>query len=275
MQKFFIFFLLFPFLYISFLSEISAKEISTSKKDVDTPVKQPPLHKKAKEEIKEEQNPDSSFHKKAEKDVCEAKGKKLLYSEKLTFSPLNFSRRIGKWVERSLNYIKRDKFKQCPKTCEQINNYQVLSKIQPKNVEKGSCKEKPAKESYSFKKKFTFGKGGHFAEKSHESMVEWILGTFVYSYIPLPLLEPTQEYKESNLPSACPSCSFYLDYSYKYTKDNSLALDIKARCGDSKKFMSDFKADFVLINFWSCESLEEKVSDKPLSAEQKKYTDPI
>ena len=243
--------------------EILAKEFSTVKKEIDASVKQTPLHNKAKEE----QSPGTSSNKEIEKDICEAKGESLLYSEKLTFSPLNFSSRIGKWVERSLYYIKRDKFKRCPKTCEQINNYQVLSKIQPKNTEKNSCKGSYAKESYSFKKNFTFGKGGHLAEKSHESMVEWILGTFVYSYIPLPLLEPTQEYRESNLSSACPSCSFYLDYSYKYTKDNSLALEIKARCGDSKKFMSDFKADFVLINFWSCKSLEERASDNPLSVE--------
>ena len=142
----------------------------------------------------------------------------------------------------------------------QINSYQVSSKIYPKTVKKGSCTEEQSKEIYGFKKKFLFDKTKKSVKRTHKEMTEWVLATFVYPYFPIPFLEPTKESIEHNISKACPSCSFYLDYTYKYTDGKVLDLDIMARCGDAKKFMFDFKIEFALIQNWSCKKPDETKS---------------
>ena len=154
-------------------------------------------------------------------------------------------------VDNHFSYMKKGWPKQCPSHCKQVNNYKIVSKTYPKSTTKGSCKKEESKESYSFKKQFPFQQSKGSMKKAHNDMTVWIIETFVYPYFPIPFLKPTKESIENNISKACPSCSFYLDYTCKYTKNN-LDLDIIARCGDKRKFLSGSKMEFVLINNWSC-----------------------
>lgn len=210
-----------------------------------------------------------------EQENCETSGQSPVYSKHYKLkSPLHFAHRVDDWVDDSLFYIRKGAIRQCPEFCMQINSYQVSSKIYPQTVIKGSCTEEQSKEIYAFKKRFFFDKSKKSVKKTHKEMTEWVLATFVYPYFPIPFLEPTRESIEHNISRACPSCSFYLDYTYQYTEDKALNLDITARCGDAKKFMFDFKAEFALVNNWSCKKPGAKTpSEKESSSGQKTAPD--
>lgn len=260
-MRFFTFPILSLFIFLFSLNASEAKEIPFKKSGTKSVEKQSEY--KTVDALKQSSH---SKEMEAHQKNCEASGQSHVYSKHYKLkNPLSFANKISTWVDESLSYVKKGVSEQCPKHCEQINNYQTSSKIYPQNVIKESCKGEQSKETYAFNKKFFFEKNRKSVKKTHQEMTEWILATFVYPYFPLPFLEPTEESVENNLSKACPSCSFYLDYTYKYTEDNNLDLDIKARCGDTKKFMFDFKAEFVLINNWSC---RKPGKEKPLRSGQ-------
>ena len=181
---------------------------------------------------------------------CSAGGQELIYSHNFSSSPLNISNNIEIWFKKSLPYINKKPMRKCPKQCRQENSYQVFSKIYPRRVKKGSCKGKEAKELYSFEKTFLSLKKD--VEKNHRDMMDWLLRTFVYPFFPIFVRDSSPEAVKSKISSACPSCSFYLDYNYKYIEGKGLDLVIKAHCGDIKKLISSFKFEFTLLNNWKC-----------------------
>ncbi len=184
---------------------------------------------------------------------CDFFGQNQIYSKSYKFkNPLSFSTQINKWIEESLSHVQKNNQSQCPSSCKQINRYQVSSKIYPKSVIKGSCRGQQLKESYSFTKHFPYKKDRESMKMAHHKMTEWILSTFTYPFYSIPLLEPSQESVEKNVASACPSCSFYLKYNYKYSEEGQLDLQIKTFCGDKRQLLSTFVAEFVLFNNWSC-----------------------
>lgn len=187
------------------------------------------------------------------KEDCSVSGQELIYSHNFSSTGLNISSSVGDWFKKSLPYVKKNPLKHCPKRCKQINSYQALSKTYPKTVKKGSCKGKEAKEIYFLEKKFLFLKNK--MERTHEEMLEWLLGTFIYPFFPIFEMDSTKEAFQHNIPAACPSCSFYFDYSYKYIEGKGLDLAITARCGDMKRLISRFKFEFTLVNNWKCKDL--------------------
>ena len=172
-------------------------------------------------------------------------------------------KRLEKLIDYHLSYIQKGWPQRCPSHCEQVNNYKMLSKIFPADIIKGSCKKEESKESYSLDKKFSFQQNKKSIKKAHKDMTKWVLATFVYPYLPIPFLpKPTKESIEHNIGEACPSCSFYLDYNYRYTEDNQLDLHITASCRDRRKTLSSFKLDFILENQWSCKQPDKKTDTK-------------
>lgn len=172
-------------------------------------------------------------------------------------------KRLNKLIDYHLSYIKKGWPRQCPTHCEQVNNYNMLSKFSPIDIVKGSCKKEESKEIYSFDKKFSFQQNDQSIKQAHKDMTKWVLATFVYPYLPIPFLpKPTKESIEHNIGEACPSCSFYLDYNYRYAEDNHLDFHITASCRDRRKTLSNFKLDFTLENHWSCKQPNNKVSNK-------------
>ena len=163
-------------------------------------------------------------------------------------------------VNSHFPYIQKGWPKQCPEHCEQINNYKIVSKTYPTDIKKGSCKKEEAKESYSLKKQFAFQKDKNSVVKAHKEMWEWIFSVFIYPYYPF--VKPSKEFIENKLLEACPSCSFYFDYNYKYTKNNYLDLSITARCGDRRNLLSSFKAEFILVNDWKCKKRTKEFKEK-------------
>lgn len=185
---------------------------------------------------------------------CSSSGTKQKRLKNYSFSGvLSFpGNQIESLVDQHFSYIKNAWPKSCPAHCKQINSYKVLSKAYPVKVSKNFCKKEESRESYSMKKRFPFPKWDHKPiTQAHKDMWEWIYSVFIYSYYPF--AEPAKEFVKHNLKTACPSCSFYFDYTYAYTKDNHLDLQIKASCGDKRTFFSNFKAEFSLINNWKCE----------------------
>ena len=239
-------FLFFLFIFL-FLLSTEAKEESFLRKN--NKIKGKTKELEVKSLLKS-----GKLSEKREKDknkACSASGQELIYSHNFSSTALNISSGIEEWFQKSLPYIKKEPSLRCPKQCRQSNSYQVISKIYPKTVKKGSCKGKEAKESYSFEKKFLSLKKN--IEKTHEDMLEWILGTFVYPFVSILSMDSSSEAIKSNISAACPSCSFYLDYSYKYIEGKGLDLVIKAQCGDIRRLISRFKFEFALMNNWRCE----------------------
>lgn len=167
------------------------------------------------------------------------------------------SSQIKELVSSQFSYMRVGWPKSCPSHCRQVNNYTILSKVYPKSISEDSCKKEERTETYSFKKQFALQKKKGSIVTAHKKMREWIFSVFVNPYYPF--ATPGKEFVEYKLDSACPSCSFYLDYSYKYTKENNLELDITARCGDKKRLFSSFKMDFILVNDWKCEKKSDTV----------------
>ncbi len=258
--------LIFLFLlFLSFHSVAELKDISSKGGKAEPAQKSvkeervKPVHKPSKQEVNNDLAQSvKSQEGKAKEENCSTEGQKSLHSDRFTFStPLSFSNQINGWIDKSLDIMKKDVSKQCPSYCQQTKSYKVLSKTYPQNIEKDSCKEGEANEFYSFKKAFPFEKGADSIKQAHKNMMEWIFSTFVYPYYS-PFENPSREFIENKLSEACPSCSFYFDYTYKYTKDNSLELNIKARCGDKKKLLSRFKAEFILTSSWKCKKTDDE-----------------
>ena len=237
---FFIFFLLFAPHF--FLKPSQAKKLLTEKKA------------KIKSSVLKNEKPiqTDKARKKQSLEACNYSAKSQRHLKSHTINNIiHFSTsQIEDLVDDHFSYIRKGWPKQCPSYCEQINNYEMLSKIYPKSTTKGSCKKEESKESYSFKKQFPFQQNKGSITKAHEEMRNWILSVFVYPYYPF--AATSKEFTERKLSEACPSCSFYIDYTYRYTRDNNLDLDIIARCGDKRKFLSSYEMEFILINNWSC-----------------------
>lgn len=189
-----------------------------------------------------------------EEKSCQKKGESFLSSKDYEFTnPFNFSSQTNEWVNQSISHVIKNQSDKCLSPCKQINNYEVRAKIYPQKVRKSSCKGPESKESYVFNKKFSFkNKKRSSLKLAHKNMTQWIVSTFVNPYYPVPFLELSEESLKNNIGKACPSCSFYFEYSYKYKARGHLDLDIKARCGDQKVFLSPFKMEFQLFNYWEC-----------------------
>ena len=233
------------------LEILLAKQPVSRQKELENPSIDQPVSQQKKLEIPSVKKPSSAqTNKLSQKKECSAGGQELIYSHTFSSRALNISKGIEGWFQKSLPYVKKKPAKKCPVQCRQNNTYQVFSKVYPKTVKKGSCKGKSSKESYSFKKDFLYLKDS--IEKTQHNMLEWMLGTFVYPFFSIFAMEPSLEAIKSNIADACPSCSFYLDYSYKYIEGKGLNLNIKARCGDMRRLVSKFKFEFTLVNNWQC-----------------------
>lgn len=180
---------------------------------------------------------------------CVTSGKNQIYFYEFSFY-INYYDKLNAWFKNSQNYLKKKPQNYCPKTCKQINQYKIYSKSLPQSTYKNSCKKDQAKESYSFTKQFPIKKD---LSEVHDSMLKWILATFVYPFAFIKNVEPTQEFKNGNLAKACPSCSFYLQYNYQY-KPDQLDLNITAYCGDKKKITTKTKATLSLMHYWKCQN---------------------
>ena len=202
----------------------------------------------------------SSANKKAELKTCKLSGQSQRpLKDYIIKSIIGFSSdQISHLPEEPFSYIKKGwSSHQCPEHCEPVNDYKISYRIYPQKVNKGSCPKEEAKESYSIKKRFAFQTNQDSSvQKAHKNMTKWIVSIFVDPYYPA--ASHPKEFVENNLGQACPSCSFYLNYSYKYTKDNNIDFQITANCGDKRELFTSFKVESVLSNYWSC-----KLGEKP------------
>ena len=183
---------------------------------------------------------------------CNQSGKMELYSEKNKFKPIDifFNNKMDSLADKNFFYMKKKLTRQCPKHCQQINNYKIISKISPIKTIKGSCKKKESQEVYTLKKSFPLKPSQSSNKKSHQNMKDWIFSLFIYPYYPFS--KTNKEYADDYLLKACPSCSFYIDYHYIYTKNSHLDVNLTARCGDRRYFFSDFQTEISFVNHWLC-----------------------
>ena len=158
---------------------------------------------------------------------------------------------IEELLEMHLSGIQKDWPNKCPQTCKAVNDYSVFAKSYPINISRDSCSQEEAEELYQINKVFSMKDSGKEAKKkAYKEASDWMFAVFIKPFIPFSKKLP-KEAVEHRIKSACPSCSFYLDYSYKYT-NNQLVLNVTARCGDRRTFFSKFKSDFFLVNHWKC-----------------------
>ena len=140
----------------------------------------------------------------------------------------------------------------CPQNCQAVNDYSILAKVYPLSIVKNSCNKEEAKELYQINKIFSVNSSGKEAKKKlYKIGGDWIFSVFIKPFIPFSRNLP-KEVAENKIKTACPSCSFYLDYIYKYTTDNQLNLSATAHCGPKRTLFSKFKSDFFLVNQWKC-----------------------
>lgn len=159
---------------------------------------------------------------------------------------------IENLLERHLDDIKKGWPGKCPEYCTAVNNYSILAKTYPLSINKASCNKNEAKETYHLSKKFPFKSDSKAdKQKAYQQTRDWVFSIFVDPYYPF-AKAPPKEFTENKIGTACPSCSFYFDYIYKYTETNTLDLSITARCGDKRTFFSKFKSEFFLVNQWKC-----------------------
>ena len=161
---------------------------------------------------------------------------------------------IEELLKMHLDDIKKSWPNKCPENCLAVNDYSIVAKAYPLSVNKNSCNKGESKETYQLSKSFFVkGKGADLETKKklYKEAGNWLFSVFIKPFIPFSKNWP-KEVKAYNIDKACPSCSFYLDYVYKYTTDKRLNLDVKARCGDRRKLISKFKSDFFLVNNWKC-----------------------
>ena len=159
---------------------------------------------------------------------------------------------INDLLDMHLEDIKKGWPNKCPKHCQAINNYSVFGKSYPVSVSKDSCDKEEAKEIYHLSKKTVMGGDSKTdKQKAYKKTRDWMLAVFVKPFYPFSK-NPPKEFIANNLGQACPSCSFYLEYTYKYTADNKLDLEVTANCSDRRTFFSKYKSEFFLINQWKC-----------------------
>ena len=160
---------------------------------------------------------------------------------------------IENLLDMHLEDIEKGWPNKCPKHCQAINNYSIFGKAYPLNVSKNSCDKKEAKEVYQLSKKIPMGGSGKAdKQKAYKKTRDWMLSVFVNPFYPF-AKKPPKEFIENNLGKSCPSCSFYLDYTYRYTSGNQLDLKVTARCSDKRTFFSKIKSEFFLVNHWKCD----------------------
>ena len=187
--------------------------------------------------------------------ACRASGASQVYMRQDKLSKIiNISGQIARLADHSLPYIKKSLPRKCPRLCRQINSYRMASQIKPSQVKAHSCPAKEALESYTFHKQIPFERDKKAVIKAtHQSMADWLLSTFVYPYYDVfGIQDLSPEFKERGLDKACPSCSFYLDYTYRYETDG-LNMEVTARCGDKREFLSNIDVASSLWNDWRCE----------------------
>ncbi|MCZ0932787.1 MAG: hypothetical protein OXJ52_06525 [Oligoflexia bacterium] len=155
-------------------------------------------------------------------------------------------------LDMHLDDIKKGWPNKCPKPCKAVNDYSIFAKTYPLSVSPNSCDKTEAKEVYPLNKKFVIGgQSKADKQKAYKKTRDWVFSVFVNPFYPF-AKNPPKEFTDNNLGKACPSCSFYLDYTYKYTADNQLDLNVTARCGDRRTFFSKYKSEFFLVNHWKC-----------------------
>ena len=190
------------------------------------------------------------------KTPCDQSGVEVFPPKKL---PLGL--KIHKLSKKAVEYLankEQEGLRHCPKTCQQKNTYKTFITIAPAAVIPNSCPWPESNEVYSFKKTFTTRKSlnstkQQVREQLEEQMTDWILNTFVYSYVPGKKFTPTKEFHSKKIGKACPKCSFYFDYNYFYTNENQIKLDIIVKCGDRKKRIQFARIAQVQIkNYWEC-----------------------
>ena len=161
---------------------------------------------------------------------------------------------IQNLLDMHLDDIEKGWPNKCPKSCKAVNDYSILAKTYPLSVNEKSCDTSEAKESYHFNKQFPIrGNSESDKHKAYKQTRDWVFSIFVDPYYPFAKNFP-KEFTENKIDKACPSCSFYFSYVYKYTKDNKLDLSLTARCGDKRTFFSAFQSEFILVNKWKCEN---------------------
>ena len=203
-------------------------------------------------------NKDKSKDKKLETS-CNLSARNQKVIESYTFANVeNFlnEKDIENLLDRKLDDIKKGWPNKCPKNCKTVNDYSIFAKTYPLSVSKNSCDKTEAKEVYHLNKKFVIG-GSSKADKqkAYKKTRDWVVSIFVHPFYPF-AKNPPKEFTENNLGKACPSCSFYLDYIYKYTADNQLDLSVTVYCRDRRTFFSKYKTEFFLVNHWKCEKRE-------------------
>ncbi len=187
---------------------------------------------------------------------CNSSGKKVLFKEIHNMN-LQF-----KAINDNINYkisslIANYKQNYCPKNCTQKNNFKVNVSSVPRYTKKNSCKN--TNEKYTFKKQFKSKLTGNKLKdmnKASQFLTYWIGKTFVNPYVPFKKKYVSAEHKNL-LHAACPPCSFYLYYNYKFKKNNIIDSNFLVKCGDRKIlriFDSNFEATFILTNHWKCQN---------------------
>ena len=219
---------------------IEAQSLALSKPVPVTNKKQITKEKTKKERI----NPDCNLSARSQKKIKS-------YKSSVVSSFFN-EKDIEEFLDLHLDDIKKGWPNQCPKSCKAINDYSIFVKTYPLSVNKNSCNKIESKEVYTLGKKFDIkGDSRAAKKKAYTQARDWMFSVFVYPYRPFVSSFP-KEFTENNLDKACPSCSFYLDYSYRYTTDNKLDLKATAHCRDKKTFFSNFQTHFFLVNQWRC-----------------------
>ncbi len=188
------------------------------------------------------------------KSSCKLSGKQVLLKGKHDVN-INFQKIYEKIDDKLSSFIANHKKEYCPANCIQENNFKINVSSVPKYTEKNSCKD--TSEKYTFKKHFksmlTNDKIQNMKSAS-KSLNLWIKQTFINPYIPFKKKNVSSEH-ENLLHSACPPCSFYLNYDYTFTKSNAIDSNFLVKCGDRKiiHFLkSNFETTFKLTNNWKC-----------------------
>ena len=195
----------------------------------------------------------------AQASPCKKSGEEILLKEShdigMRFQPTY--QKINRKISQNIFHYKKN---YCPSACEQKNDFRIKVSSFPKFTKKGSCKD--TSEQYTFKKEFKSRQKSDHPIKdmdlASEDMSQWIKTTFVNPYLPSLLKKEVSHEHKSTLHSACPPCSFYLHYDYKFENNNLIKSDVLVKCGDLKitKLIgkNNFTARFKLINNWTCEN---------------------
>ena len=213
------------------------------------------LSKSSEDKQKDSLSHSAKFHENRIKPACDLSARSQKKISSYMISDVNSflnETDIENLLDMHLDDMKQGWPNKCPKHCKAINDYSIFAKTYPLSVNKNSCDKNEAKEIYRLNKNFPMkGHSKSDKQQAHKETRDWMFSIFVNPFYPF-AKNPPKEFTENNLDKACPSCSFYLDYTYKYI-DNQLDLKVTARCGDKKTFFSKFRSEFFLVNHWKCE----------------------